>query len=265
MRFLFGRPVLKMRPVAKGPRRLFILGAYPSALHVGWNPPGSAKPIRAVAVDNEPEPFWTGERELGFIEEWKRVIGFRDEWGSVSGCGKLNGSSGSWVEKKVLAPLDVRRSSAWITDCLDTYFESDTAARRLDAQELLSVLGDCGIPGRQHRPHPLEGAIVQEAKQQHRERLLGELLEAEPELVVTLGNAAQRVFGSLLEDESDRIARLSLEDYGRTLRARVHGRNVLWIPLAHPAAPKAYQNVHNAWVNGRLGSSNSACIRRALL
>jgi len=248
-----------MRPVAKGARALFVLGAYPSALHVRWNPPGSAKPIRAVAVDNEPEPFWTGESELGFIEEWRRVVGFSDGWGSISSCGKLNGSSGCWVEKKVLAPLGVHRSSAWITDCLDTYFESDAAAQRLDSKELLGVLGDCGIPGRQHRSHPSEDAIVHEAKQKHRERLLAELLEAEPQLVVTLGNAAQRVFSSLLDDGSDRIARISMEDYGRTLRARVHGRNVQWIPLAHPAAPKAYQNVHDAWVNGRLGLSNYAC------
>jgi hypothetical protein len=259
MRFLFGRPVLKMRPAAEGPRPFFILGAYPSALHVCWCPPGFAKSIKAIAVDNEPEPFWAGEGEADLIREWKRKVGFSDEWGSISDCSRFNGPSGQWVEKKILAPLGVRRSSAWITDCLDTYFESDAAARRLDAQELLSVLTHRGIPGRKHRSHPSEAAIVNEAEQCHRERLLNELLEAQPDFVVTLGNAALRVFGSLIENGSDRMSKLSPEDYGRKYRVRVRGRGTQWIPLAHPAAPKAYQDVHDAWVNGRLALSNSAC------
>jgi hypothetical protein len=253
--FLFGRPVRNMRPIADGPRPLFVLGAYPSALHVRWHPPGSAKPIQAVAVDNEPEPFWTGERELDLIEEWKRAVGFRDQWGAVFACGNSNGPSGLWVEKKVLAPLGLHRSSAWITDCLDTYFESAAAAVRLNAPELVSVIEEYGIPRRQHRSHPSESGIVSEAKRSHCERLRSELTEARPELILTLGNAALRVLGSLLEDGSDRISKLSPQAYGQPLQARIHGRKARWIPLAHPAARKAYQDAHDAWVSSSAGTA----------
>jgi hypothetical protein len=49
--FLFGQPVLPSKPKADGARPLFILGAYPSALHVRWYMPGGQRPIQAVAID----------------------------------------------------------------------------------------------------------------------------------------------------------------------------------------------------------------------
>jgi hypothetical protein len=52
-------------PVASSHCDLFVLGAYSSALHVRWTPPEQTKlrRIKALAVDNEPEPFWTGDDE----------------------------------------------------------------------------------------------------------------------------------------------------------------------------------------------------------
>jgi len=110
---------------------MFILGAYPSALHVAWRPP-AGKPVRAMAVDNEPVPFWNGEREGEYIAQWKAAVGFRaGEWGTVAAAGKLNGSSGIWVDDNVLAPLGAGRDDVCISDCLDTYFSSDDGAARV--------------------------------------------------------------------------------------------------------------------------------------
>ena len=103
--FPFGRPVLPRPPSASTRRRVFILGAYPSALHVAWRPP-RGKPIRAMAVDNEPVPFWNGHDEDDHVARWKAAVGFRDvEWGGVTRVGDLNGSSGLWVDNNVLGPL----------------------------------------------------------------------------------------------------------------------------------------------------------------
>jgi len=54
--FPFGAPVLARAPSADTARPLFVLGAYPSALHVRWTAPDGAS-IAAMPVDNEPEPF----------------------------------------------------------------------------------------------------------------------------------------------------------------------------------------------------------------
>jgi hypothetical protein len=36
--------------------------------------------------------------------------------------------------------------------------------------------------------------------------------------------------------------------YGKALDIKVGGRKIRWIPLAHPAAPKAYQTAHARWM-----------------
>jgi uracil-DNA glycosylase len=248
-RFLFGQPVLPARPAADGPRRLFVLGAYPSALHVRWFGPDGSCLIQAVAVDNEPEPFWTGSDEAERIERWLESVAFRAEWGCVRPCGGLNGPSGDWVQANVLDALGVARDEAWITDCLDTYFESQAAARRLESDRVASVVRELSIPPRRHATHPSESQIVRFALQGHRDRLRAELDLARPECVVTLGNAALRVFGELVEVGGGAMKKLSVDGFGSPVTARLDGRAVRWLPLAHPAAPAIYQAAHRQWVD----------------
>lgn len=248
--FIFGRPVRPACPVADGQRSFFVLGAYPSAFHVKWHPPGLKRSIRAIAVDNEPEPFWTGDGENQLVEQWKRDVGFREgEWGRVSPCGNLNGPSGRWVEAMILHPLRVHRSEAWITDCLDTYYESEGAAGRMDSPEVVELVGRLGITPRRHASHPSERQIVEQAVVGHRTRLLNELRMADPDRVVTLGNAALIVFNRLIGSDSPMIQKLSPgSSYGQPLSVRINGRVVEWLPLAHPAAPAPYQEAHKAWI-----------------
>jgi hypothetical protein len=252
-RYLFGLPVRSVRPTADGPRSLFVLGAYPSALHVKWESSDGTRLIRAVAVDGEPEPFWTGEDQEDRIERWKAAVGFRDQWGQVKSCGRLNGSSGAWVRDQVLAPLDAARDGAWVTDCLDTYYESTGAARRLDSDEISALVRTLDISPRRHDAHPSEANIVRLGLANHRQRLISELDTARPDLVVTLGNAALRVFMALASHVDEPRTRLSLERYGISTEATINGRHVAWLPLAHPASPKPYQQAHRQWLDARLG------------
>jgi len=246
--FPFGQPVLPCKPSRSGKTPLFILGAYPSALHVQWTPPQPYRPIRAIAVDNEPEPFWTGAGEDARIEAWKAAVEWQPEWGGVAAVGRLNGSSGQWVEKNVLAPLNPQRAEVWITDCLDTYRCSTELAERLDdtyapfAKKFDRPLHSLGM-------HPSEAQIVKEALEEHRGRLMEELATARPELVVTLGNAALRVLARLAEVVGQPAPKkLDVEQYGLRLPIRVEGRALEWLPLAHPAAPEMYQQAHKAWM-----------------
>jgi hypothetical protein len=252
MQFLFGKPVLPVRPRANGARPLFILGAYPSALHVKWHPPGFKRPIQAVAVDNEPEPFWNGTDEIERVGRWKAEVGYKEGWGTVEGCGSLNGPSGDWVLKNVLCPLKCSYREAWITDCLNTYFESTGAAKRMDSNEVKEVLRELGIAPRKHRPHPSEAEIVRLGKSEHMERLRSELSAAKPKVVVSLGNAALRVLQALADPGSSKLSKLNPgKDYGSELPLIIGGHHCVWLPLAHPAAPKVYQERHAGWVRAR--------------
>ena len=160
--FPFGRPIVECKPVATGRAAMFVLGAYPSALHVKWRPPqGEGRVVQALAVDNEPEPFWTGADEVHRVEQWMSQVGWSDAWGSVAPVSHLNGPSGLWVEERVLGPLGVARADTWITDCLNTYRAS---------VKMLAAVEEVYEPfARAHRlrpaelaPHPSEAEIVSE-------------------------------------------------------------------------------------------------------
>lgn len=249
--FPFGRPVAPCKPSADGKRSFFVLGAYPSALHVKWTPPVGFKPIAAIAVDNEPSPFWTGEDESKRIEAWMRAVEWRAEWGSIAGVGRLNGSSGKWVKERVLDPLGATHADTWITDALDTYRCSvDLAVRLEDTYKPFAA--DMKLPLHALAQHPSEHDIVSESVREHRERLERELATAQPEVIVTLGNAALRAFTGLVEVVGEEAPKkLAVDAYGRALNVNVAGRPAKWVPLAHPAAPKVYQAAHRDWIASR--------------
>ena len=247
----FGRPVTSRPPSADGPRRAFILGAYPSALHVCWTPPSPYKAVKALAVDDEPDPFWDGHDEPQRVIAWKEATDFDEAtMGSVSGCPRLNGPSGKKLRERYFRPFRLDRADCWITDTLDTYRLSDNQAERIE-DTYLPVASGIGLPPPFVRPHPSEAQIVAEASAEHLDRLATELETASPSLIITLGNAAQRVMRKLLRpapghDPGPAVGRG--DDYGRPIELVLAGSKATWLPLAHPAAPAIYQNWHDSWM-----------------
>jgi len=246
--FPFGRPILPCRASATDARELFLLGAYPSALHVRWQPPpGAGRLVRALAVDNEPEPFWTGVDQADHLSRWKLDVDWSDAWGKVTPAAELNGPSGTWVEQRVLSPLALNRDSAWITDCLDTY-RSSVGMLAAVGSVYTPFAASRDLPAADLVPHPSEQQIVTESVGGHLGRLRRELVAARPSIIVTLGNAALRVLRALL-DSPDGPTKLSPgSEYGTSHLVRIAGRPLRWLPLAHPAAPKPYQVAHSSWL-----------------
>ena len=247
--FLFGQPVLPARPKADSVKQVFVLGAYPSALHVRWTY-NEKELIKAVAIDNEPEPFWTGADQEERIAAWKEKVKWDGRWGRVQACANLNGPSGAWVEEKVLDVLGVKRTDAWITDCIDTYFQSGKAESKIEDVKRSNVF-DVSPIWPSLAKHPSENDIVNGAQS---DRLRVELAIAKPALIVTLGNAALRVCRTELIQPIDKVpAKLSIEDYGMKFRVKLKKANGIdhyaeLLPLAHPAAPKVYQAAHAKWM-----------------
>jgi hypothetical protein len=247
--YLFGEPATPRKPSATGCKEWFILGAYPSALHARWKP-HKGKGFAAVAVADEPEPFWEGKDQAARLERWAEMLPWNSDWGEISSPGDLNGSSGARLRELVLAPLGIGRGDAWITDCLDIYHESEEATERFNEPETASLLAELHIRDRVLPLHPDEGEIVAGAQI---DRLRSELNECQPEIVITLGNAALRVLGKLTEGPTP-LARLSPDpSYGKSHSLLLPGRSaVRLLPLAHPFAPDLYQQAHAAWLQARL-------------
>lgn len=245
--FPFGAPVLDCGtdlPARRHP--VVVLGAYPSALHVRWTPPprfGAA--VAALPVDNEPTPFWDGDPEqvAELFERWRNGY-FNPDWGTVTPAA-LNGPSGRDLDERWLRPLDYERADAFITDCLPTARASVGAAHRL-ADRYTPVVEALGAPRAELGPHPSEDEIVKEALGEHADRLTAQILKAEPEVIITLGNAAARVIAGLA-GQPQRDAVLRAEAYGQERHVTLKDRSFRWQPLVHPATPKVWADRHAAW------------------
>jgi hypothetical protein len=94
--------------------------------------------------------------------------------------------------------------------------------------------------------HPTETQIVSEALQTETGRICRQIEAAHPAVLVTLGNAAGRVIASLSDNRD--FKRLAADDYATPREITFCGSTMTWVPLAHPAAPKRYQDLHAAWL-----------------
>lgn len=261
-RFPFGAPLLPRPPSASAPRPVYLLGAYPSGFHVAWTAPPVTEldrpSVRALLVDNEPTPFWTGDREAEHFELWKSLVGWDPEWGDVTlPSPGTNGPSGTWVESEILQPLGLSRPQVCISDCLDTARLNPSQSQRIqDTYE--PVTAALGLPAATVPQVPRgESGLVREAREGHLDRLRAELEFCAPETVITLGNAALRVF-ALIADDPGAPSALASTDYGAVRKARVANRTVDWLPLVHPRSGERtprWADTHRRWKAARRDSS----------
>lgn len=247
--FPFGRPVMPVEPRKSKANEAFVLGAYPSALHVNWTPRGS-KNIQALPVENEPSPFWTGDDAAQHFKRWLEDIRWDDSWGSVQVADKrFNGSSGRTLRDKVLAPLGLSIDSAYISDCLNLYHMSAGVKARLDT-DIGVALEKLAREGRGLLNHPSENQIVTSALAGHHIRISAELEEAKPKVVITLGNAALRVLGRVVGRPELQTLTHDNSYYGKPIHINFAGHAIRWYPLCHPGQRDArYLLAHGGWAD----------------
>jgi hypothetical protein len=257
--FPFGRPSTPRPPrqptqPTSTPCRLFVLGAYPSALHVAWRVPARAvaqlglRPrVAALAVDVEPEVFWDGgdaAHQQALVDEWKHMVGFVE--GDGDGCDGFaepagNGSSGRAVLSDVLEPLGVDPAAVWFTDAITTFHVKYAAGGQRPQQG--DRLREVYDPFAQWRgrapatlpPRPSPAQLVDRAVAEDGERLLAELAHADAPTVVTLGEEARRVLQRLADHAEGPPAQpLRPDTHGLPGRVRVGGVERGWLALTHP-------------------------------
>lgn len=254
--FPFGLPVLRRRPSAKSKRRVYVLGATPSALHIAWWAP-TRKLVKALPVDNEPTPFWNGSDEVEQIAEWKKLVRFRlGEWGEVATSDLANGAAGRWLDEHVLGPLGVTRDEACLSTCLDTYLADAVTAFGI-RERYWPWAREVGQPEAKLEPHPRDGTLLELASTEHRERLLHELSVTVPEIVVTLGNVALKVLRAITETQAGPAKLHPDERYGVETPLILGKRSAVWMALTRPGTPAAYAEPHERW-RSRVGRGTLA-------
>jgi hypothetical protein len=200
----------------------FVLGVYPSALHVQWTHREAR--VAALAVAPEPWPFWTGENQEERVRRWQADVEWQDEWGTARPVGRLNGSSGQAVVEQVLKPLALDHDQVWTTDALPFFHvhrgprtQGEAMSEKYDPFAVKRNLRRSDLPTR-----PSASQLIRRAVQEEGPRLQAELREANAPLFITLSNEALSVAAALLE--GDLPAKLRPDDsYGTRLPARLGG------------------------------------------
>lgn len=252
-RYPFGAPVRDCGTDLPEKVDAFLLGAYPSAIHVRWVPPKQSglKPVNALAVDNEPEVFWDGSDADDRVKQWRAQY-FDPAWGEVTAA-RLNGPSGNWLQANILKPLhEAGAKSRFVTDCLTTYRLSVGAADRIEDTYQPFAKATRRLEPANLAPHPGESHIVQEALSTQTERLKSQLISAQPKILVTLGNAASRIVTALAGHGGS--GKLTADAYGTPQEIEIGGTSCTWIAAVHPATPAVWQTRHADWLtNGGFG------------
>jgi hypothetical protein len=245
--FPFGRPATDRPPrVPAGDADLFVLGVYPSALHVRWQSSDGVVQIQALAVDDEPKVFWDGADAAERVRRWTAQVGWQSSWGRVSPSG--NGTSGRAVVDDVLRPLGTTIERCYVTDCVPRYLLKNGSASqgRAIEEHYAPFAAARGLPAVSLPSRPTPATLVANAVQAEGQTLVEQLVASRAEVVVTLGQEAADVLAAVLGAEPVVLRRD--ESYGRELLVEVAGTKRAWLPLKHPGLRvPAWRARHDDW------------------
>lgn len=254
--FPFGTPnTVRPARFATASPRAAVVGVYPSAWHVSWHAPQSARgsgAVAALAVDVEPTVFWNGATDdfSARLTAWYEKVGFKvgdgpGQDGRIDPTSPpLNGSSGRTVVERYLRPLGLEEASVTFTDIYPVFlvkYRSGSGRRhqgdaiRDEYDRVAAHLGrmKASVPARA-RPSKLPKMAAARFSQ----RIVDDLARSCAEVVITLGAEVWQALLLIPELQAkppcSSFNALFGPLYGGTGTLLIAGRKVAWLPLVHP-------------------------------
>lgn len=245
--FPFGLPIKPLRQVDCGPKLVFVLGVYASAVHGRWLRADGSTAINAVAVASEPEIFWRGEDADKIIA----TVPVPDGAGHLVAVGEqLNGPSGRTLDRYFLAPLGFgNRNDVWLCDLLPESRCNPKQAAALE-REYGEAVARWNLPAYNFPKVPSTLADADRVREIERE-----IADASPEVLITLGDQPLRWFTKIHGSRS-RLAAYgeTVDTYGRFHNIAIAGRPIRLLPLVHPrqagrlgSYSRKWNDLHNHW------------------
>ena len=224
--FPFGQPVRCVTQADRGPKRVFVLGVYASAVHARWCDTRGKQIVRALGVASEPCIFWRGDS----VGEILSAIDVPPQAGYLEPpAGNLNGPSGRSIDEDYLGPLGLTRADAWLCDLVPHSCMNDGQANAI-ARTYTTVIEQHGLPPVSWPPLPNK---LTDAARQH--EIATELRDSGAEVVITLGDLPLKWFGGAFGSQRALGAYgRNANNYGRLHDFNIDGRTLKLLPLVHP-------------------------------
>jgi len=234
--FPFGEPVETLVQQDRGPKKVFVLGVYASAVHARWIGPDDRSLVQALAVASEPYIFWRGEGAGEIIER----VTIPSKLGRlVPADDRLNGPSGVALDGLFLAPLGVGRDDAWLCDLVPHSCVNPAQQKAVD-RAYTPLIERYGLPAPSAPPVP--EVLADDAR---RRQILDEVRESRAEVMVLLGDEPIKWF---LKHFDHRWRRLSdFEPYGQRHQVRLNGLGIDILPLVHPRQAASLGGSSQKW------------------
>ena len=224
--FPFGHPVRHIVQTDRAPKRVFVLGAYASAVHARWYDMQGKLLVKSLGVASEPCLYWRGDG----VEDILSGIDVPPKAGFLlPAVRRYNGPCGRSIDRDYLEPLGLARKQAWLCNLVP---HSCMNARQADAVSLYNA-----PLAQQFRLPPASWPASPEnfTDGRRRETIASEVLESAAEVLITLGDLPLEWFATFFGSHATlRAYGHDPASYGRVHELKIHSRTLRLLPLAHP-------------------------------
>lgn len=250
--FPFGMPITPLAQRDRRPKSVFVIGDYAGAVYACWYGPDGRIAIPALPVASEPELFWRGDGADRIVagirvpEKAGRLVAAND---------RCNGQDGRALDDLYLAPLGSERSDAWLCELVPESRrgaqQTTALARTYDAHAT-----EWALPRYDWPAVPAELTTVE-----RRAQIAREVIQAAPEVMITLGDDPLRWFTRFYGSKS-RLADYgdTPDTYGRLHPIAIAGQHMQLLPLVgprqaagHGGPSDPWMALHRSWVRDAAG------------
>lgn len=227
--FPFGQPIRRVVQADRGPKRVFVLGVYSSAVHARWCGVGGNELVKALAVATEPSIFWSNNGGRAEVEGILSEIYVPRSAGHLEPAElRYNGATGRSFDEDYLKPLNLTRNDVWMCDLVPHSCMNPNQKNALEC-EYFPLVDELSLPDVDWQPEP-----KQKTDTERRSEIAAELRSSGAEILITLGEDPLKFFARYLGSRS------SLEEYGKNSSygnlhdIKLDGRALKLLPLVHP-------------------------------
>ena len=246
--FPFGETVHPLVQQDRGPKKVFVLGVYASAVHARWRKDDKIV-CQALAVASEPRIFWDGNPKEA--AEIISKINIPEQMGTLEPAGThLNGPSAKVLDNQILAPLGYTRKDAWLCDLLpETRLNPNQfkiIQKEYEPKAKQYGLNEVTIPKRPTN-------FCDKARS---EEIISELEESQAGTLILLGDIPVLQFLNLVAEVDYKSLQeyVDLYGYGNYSQVAINGKTYNILPLAHPrqigalgAHSDKWYKLHQEW------------------